>query len=705
MPFMKKLLLSTLTLLGMMPNTYGSVEIPYYTDMATAAAVDPDWTIIDNNGDGKTWKVDTKNNNTQSSTTGATYGVMYEYSSKNNGDDWLISPAFHFEAGKTYKVKFWTKVAKETNAEDYTLYLASSADIASLKAGKVVKDFSSYTVTSWTQANETFTVDETGDYYFGFYEHSVVNRYSVYISAFYVAENISYPSSVTNLTATAGADRALEATIKWTLPTTDDEGNALIGAADAVVVERNGEEIARLDGDATSFVDTAETGLTSGFHTYSVYVIYGGVKGLVKSVSSAYVGPVEPFDLPYSINFDNSSEFDLWKTYDVDNDKNTNGYFAWFCNNKSVSNGYLNIQNTTRQGKAQDDWAVTPPLKLDRAGYYNLSFKGANCSVYYMDMTIYYGQGDNPSDLTNKIVYINQLANKSNVHTDGQDCSYNFVVAEPGVYYIGFHAHGDATTQSDIRIDDLSVSQGAELAQLPYSAEAVSQTANLAIPVGYIKVETSPADAAVTMVAGENETAINQGVNRNDAIADAYFKFDKAVDAVNISVSDQTPAMADDFFVKAADGALTADITLPTKTKAGEDLFEITSASIYLSDELVADIDQTLIPGAKLKVDLGEAGDDLVSTKYELVLANLSGKSITENGYTTRVISISDAQSSMHYANATITLDRAADIVVTDISGKVIRRAASATALSLSDLSRGVYIVTANGYKPMKFIK
>jgi hypothetical protein len=227
----------------------------------------------------------------------------------------------------------------------------------------------------------------------------------------------------------------------------------------------------------------------------------------------------------------------------------------------------------------------------------------------------------------------------------------------------------------------------------------------LAIPIGYIKVETSPADAAVTMVAGENETAINQGVNRNDAIADAYFKFDKAVDAVNIAVSDQTPAMADDFFVKAADGALTADITLPTKTKAGEDLFEITSASIYLNDELVADIDQTLTPGAKLKVDLGEAGDDLVSTKYELVLANLSGKSITENGYTTSVISISDAQSSMHYANATITLDRAADIVVTDISGKVIRRAASATALSLRDLSRGVYIVTANGYKPMKFIK
>jgi hypothetical protein len=705
MPFMKKLLLSTLTLLGMMPNTYGSVEIPYYTDMATAAAVDPDWTIIDNNGDGKTWKVDTKNNNTQSSTTGATYGVMYEYSSKNNGDDWLISPAFHFEAGKTYKVKFWTKVASSGNAEDYTLYLASSADIASLKAGKVVKDYSSYKVTSWTQANETFTVDETGDYYFGFYEHSVANRYSVYISAFYVAENISYPSSVTNLTATAGADRALEATIKWTLPTTDDEGNALIGAADAVVVERNGEEIARLDGDATSFVDTAETGLTSGFHTYSVYVIYGGVSGIAKSVTTGYVGPIEPIALPYSTNFDSADDFDLWKTYDIDEDYK-NSYFGWCYQkgNTSLITNYICIKNT-KQGLAQDDWAVTPPLKFDRAGYYNLSFKGANNCNYYMDMTIYFGQGDKPSDLTNKIVYINQLANQVNAHSSGTACSYNFVVAEPGVYYIGFHAHGDAELTADIRIDDLSVSQGAELAQLPYSAEAVSQTANLAIPVGYIKVETSPADAAVTMVAGENETAINQGVNRNDAIADAYFKFDKAVDAVNIAVSDQTPAMADDFFVKAADGALTADITLPTKTKAGEDLFEITSASIYLNDELVADIDQTLTPGAKLKVDLGEAGDDLVSTKYELVLANLSGKSITENGYTTSVISISDAQSSMHYANATITLDRAADIVVTDISGKVIRRAASATALSLRDLSRGVYIVTANGYKPMKFIK
>lgn len=698
---MKRFIISTAACLALLPM-FGAYDTPYYSDMATSSAIDPDWTVVDANADNTTWILDNSNNNL-TTVTGAAAGVQYKYSNNNPGDDWIISPAINLEAGKTYKVKVWTKTSKGN--ENYTLYMSTSSDPEVMKTGTVVKDYASYCNQTWTQLNETVTITESGEYYFGFYEYSEKGKWNVYIRGFYVSEDVLSPAAVSDLTAVAGANRALSATVSWTLPTVDNEGNALTAAMDAVVVERDGSEVARLSGDATQFEDSAEHGLTSGYHTYSVYAIYNGHKGAAKSVTTGYVGPIDPIELPYSTDFNNASDLDIWSVYDVDNDFTSTGFFGWYQRTpNSLIGGVMEIQNS-KQGAAQDDWAITPPLKIENAGIYTLYFKGANAQNYYMDLTIYYGNSDSPESMVNEICNITELPNQTNPHSSGKECSYNFVIATPGTYYIGFHAHGSAETPALIRIDDLSVTAGDQLTALPYTAESVSASPMLALPRGYIKVTTAPA-VEVTYKVGDSETLLVDSIFKNMTATEASFLLSNAAD-ITVEVSDQTPDMADAFKITEADGTLTAKVIYPTVSQSGDPLLEIESAKIYKDGVVIYEVEESIIPGttAVYNIPWDEISlQDESAPVYELELSNMSGSSKTVNGYSTGVKTINSNYNSMRYSADEVTLGNAARIVVSDISGKVISRSYG-TALSLRDLPRGIYIISANGYAPLKVVK
>ncbi|MDY6000317.1 MAG: choice-of-anchor J domain-containing protein, partial [Candidatus Limisoma sp.] len=92
------------------------------TPYSTIFYGDDEWTIIDANGDGKTWTKES--GSSYSSADGASGGIKYAYNSSKSGDDWCISPAITLEAGKEYKLKIWEKAHQSSFPENYKVFLA-----------------------------------------------------------------------------------------------------------------------------------------------------------------------------------------------------------------------------------------------------------------------------------------------------------------------------------------------------------------------------------------------------------------------------------------------------------------------------------------------------------------------------------------------------------------------------------------------------
>ena len=71
-------------------KTGSAYEVPYTENFGSSASIN-DYTIIDGNNDGTTWRYN-----------GMSGNVGYDWSMTNAADEWLITPAIVLEAGKTY---------------------------------------------------------------------------------------------------------------------------------------------------------------------------------------------------------------------------------------------------------------------------------------------------------------------------------------------------------------------------------------------------------------------------------------------------------------------------------------------------------------------------------------------------------------------------------------------------------------------------
>lgn len=106
----------------------GAVAVPYSSNIGdkSAGAIAADWTIVDNNLDKTTWTYDATDDNL-TAVTGANAGIKYGYNSKNNADDWAISPEFELKAGVEYVISFWMKTSKN-QGESLAVYAGTSVN-------------------------------------------------------------------------------------------------------------------------------------------------------------------------------------------------------------------------------------------------------------------------------------------------------------------------------------------------------------------------------------------------------------------------------------------------------------------------------------------------------------------------------------------------------------------------------------------------
>ena len=425
--------------------------VPY-----TSTMIDDDWTIVNETEGTNTW-VKESNSTSGYGFAGQSSGIQYKFCS-SPADDWAISPAIHLESGKEYKLKFWYRTM--SNVENLTVYLAKTAAPTDLKAGSVIWDFEGSKNSTGEKMVFVINPTETADYYVGFYLHSPADRWANYLTGFELVENVFAPGTVTNLTVTPGADRAMEATLSWALPTTDNDGAALPADAvfNSVKVYRDGTLVATLPGDALTWKDTADAGLTSGYHKYEVEVTVNNAVSAKAAVDSKYIGPIAAFKLPYNWIGINEEKADIETFFSVVAGENSTSQKKWeIYVNSSQYNPTCFICSGSSTGIA-NDWLMLPSMKFDKAGVYRIGVKYKTPSTSFENprLDVKYGKSATIAAMTNSI---GQLTEK---HTSGYSGDYSYLmfeVAEPGEYTIGINACNETGSPYEYRIFELSVEE------------------------------------------------------------------------------------------------------------------------------------------------------------------------------------------------------------------------------------------------------
>ncbi len=245
------------------------------------------YTVIDANGDGKTWKYSNKE-------------AVINYNSNLDMDDWLITQPVRLEAGMEYSFSILTRCADTGTVERMGVYVGAAPTVEAMTTTVIPvtevatvnskKDLDSY------QANTgSFTATSTGLYYLGIHGCSEKDQWSLFVRQFTIEAvgAATLPSAVTELTGAPDPDAGLSATISFKAPATDSEGNPLT-TIDRIDVTRNGEHVKDFTGVAAGQECTASDVVSeSGMYTYTVTPVIGGREGTAMSVN-VFIGMAKP---------------------------------------------------------------------------------------------------------------------------------------------------------------------------------------------------------------------------------------------------------------------------------------------------------------------------------------------------------------------------------------------------------------------------
>ncbi|MDE5982113.1 MAG: choice-of-anchor J domain-containing protein, partial [Duncaniella sp.] len=225
--------------------------LPYRQQFSDEASL-ADFTVIDGDGNGRTWKTD--------------MGAACNPGNQDNTDDWLITPGFLMEKGKMYNVRF--SAWGSSYYEMFEVKVGTDPSAAGMTE--------SFVETRQVQANsfsplsveEVFVPQADGVYYFGF--HSVTADRNFYIDNLEIDAPVTLnaPEAVTDLAVLPDQNGLNRAEITFTVPSKTVEGNDLTEIS-GVRVQRGDEVIANktdvLPGQKVTVEDAVPA---AGYYTY-----------------------------------------------------------------------------------------------------------------------------------------------------------------------------------------------------------------------------------------------------------------------------------------------------------------------------------------------------------------------------------------------------------------------------------------------------
>lgn len=148
------------------------LNVPYGGEFNSAYDLFNYYTIIDANGDNYTWTFD-----------GNTLRAIYQYNMANGADDWMISPAINYQAGKTYELTFCAFSSSKSYKESLQVTFGNDKTVDAQNT--ILKDLPEVPAEDEDDAPQEykvrFTVPTDGIYYYGFHATSIAFREYLYV--------------------------------------------------------------------------------------------------------------------------------------------------------------------------------------------------------------------------------------------------------------------------------------------------------------------------------------------------------------------------------------------------------------------------------------------------------------------------------------------------------------------------------------------
>lgn len=198
------------------------------------------------------------------------------------GDDWLILPAINFPDADKYYSFYITcmRVARIYDDAHLEVCYGEFPDPSSMEGNVIIPDFVPQSRDYATFSNPLFKVPEAGTYYIGLHATTGLNMCGVMVHEIRVEDNNVSPESpaaVSGLTATAGANGALEATVTFNMPEKTIGGDPLPDGAQltAKIIGNTTTEVTGTPGQSVSGKVTT----VQGDNTIAVVVSYDGKSG------------------------------------------------------------------------------------------------------------------------------------------------------------------------------------------------------------------------------------------------------------------------------------------------------------------------------------------------------------------------------------------------------------------------------------------
>lgn len=256
--------------------------VPYMEYFDNESDLTKYYTIIDANNDGKTWAY------TPSYADHNRKSVRCQYDSKNDANDWLITPNIHLLPGRTYKLAYRAG-SSNSFPERLETWFGQGKTVASMTQN--LQPAFEIKTQAMNEYTSTVTVPTEGDYNFGFHSVSVKDQLYLYLDSIVVTMDAlnSAPDSSTNVKVIPGANGALTATIQFNAPTVNIDGSA-VSQIDSIVVSNGNREVGIVtDAIPGQQYNVSDNAASNGYQTYRVVAYTGSNQGRQANATS-YIG-------------------------------------------------------------------------------------------------------------------------------------------------------------------------------------------------------------------------------------------------------------------------------------------------------------------------------------------------------------------------------------------------------------------------------
>lgn len=409
-----------------------------------------DWLVEDGNSDGVTWEL---LHDPAFANNGSYSFAYFSNQTSTPSNDWLFSPCFYLHEGETYYVSFFYRNRATNFPESLKLEMGQGQSEAAMTTTLI--DLGAISNSNYMKAETTFTVGESGEYYFGWHAYGPADQFGMHVDDITIYQIFENDLALLNFKADREKDAAC-----MLLPVEELQiqvWNAGTQDVDVVSVEleiNHGEPMLfEIDIDLEAG-EIAWLTLSGDFilDPYELYHLQFTIVNEDDHNAANDLLIVEDFQhAQYHNGFEEDDEdFDLWTVQSLEGSNQWHVYEG--PDQANTGSHALAIRTDSGGGNTgNDDWAITDCFYLEAGTCYEISF-------YYRswfsteNLAVYIGQDNDHSAMDQLLIDIPSFNSNSYLFVSQQ-----FTVEEDGVYYFGWHTDGPVSGRYYIFVDDISI--------------------------------------------------------------------------------------------------------------------------------------------------------------------------------------------------------------------------------------------------------